>query len=199
MIGLIAFTSVGLWLVLSLWVAWRAAKLVKPIWLKALVGVAIAPALFVAPVADELIGRRQFEHYCKEAEEMKIYGTIPVGEELYTSDGKWKLSDMSLSLDEQKRLADFKKSLIRWSLVNSVGVEVPAAISIRYRDTKAYEVKTGRLLAEFRIYSSRGGWLSRTVSERAMFMPAQCLPRLLREGKEEQEILPFIRNVGGEK
>lgn len=64
MIGLIEFTTVGLWLALSLWVAWWAAKRFKPIWLNAAAGLAIGPLVFVAPVADELIGRYRFERYC---------------------------------------------------------------------------------------------------------------------------------------
>ena len=199
MFGLLGFGSIAVWFALSLWIAWRAARLVKQVWLKALVFVALGPLLFVAPVADELIGKYQFKRYCKEAEEVKIYGTIPVGQEFYTAGGKGKIADTRRPTEERNRLQAALNSMVRSDFLSGVNVEVPAVIPIHYRDEKIYEIKTGELLVEFRIYGSRGGWLSRTVSERAMLMPAQCLPRLLREGYIEQSILPFNGNVGGAK
>ncbi len=199
MIGVLGFASIAVWFALSLWIAWRAARLVKQAWRKALVILAVAPLLFVAPVTDELIGKYQYERYCKEAEEVKIYGTIPVGEEFYTADGKWKMTNMSRRLEERNRLADIRKSLIRWDDGTGFGTEVSAAIPIQYWETRIYEVKTGRPLAGFRIYGSRGGWLSRMFLERAALMPAQCFPRLLRDGRIEQVLLPYSKNAGGEK
>lgn len=195
MFGILGFGSIAAWFALSLWVAWRIAKRVKPIGLKALMVAAIAPAFFVAPVADELIGQYQFKRYCKKAEEVKIYGTIPVGEEFYTADGKWKLANGRLPINESNHIEAVKKSIIRWDLGTPFGTQVPAMIPIQYWDRKIYEVKTGRLLAEFRQYASRGGWLSRSVFERAALMPAQCFP----QGYIEPLILPFNGNVGGAK
>jgi hypothetical protein len=200
MFGLLGFGSIAVWFALSLWVAWRAARLVKQIWLKALVFLALGPLLFVAPVADELIGNYQFKRYCKEADEVKIYGTIPVGEDFYTADGKWKPADPKRPLEESNRLQAVLHSIVRWDLGSSYGTQVPAVIPIHYYETKMYEIRTGRLLAEFRIYSSGGGgWLSRSVFERPALMAAQCRPRLVREGYIEQSILPFNGNVGGAK
>jgi hypothetical protein len=201
MFGTLILGGIGIWLAISTWVAWRAARLVKPIWLKALVIVALGPLLFFAPVGDELIGKRQFERYCKEAEEVKIYGTIPVGEAFYTADGKWKLANGLLPLDEFNRIVAIKNSIIRWDLGPSIRTEVPAAIPIQYWDSKIYEVKTGRLLAEFRMHATRGGLISRIFFERAgfFFVKPQCSPRLRREGYIEQAILPFNGNVGGGK
>ncbi len=201
MLGLWVFGSIAVWLALSLWIAWRAARIVKQVWLKALVFLALGPLLFVTPVADELIGKYQFERYCKEAEEVKIYGTIPVGEDFYTADGKWKLGNGSLPIDERNRIQAKLKSIVRWDLGNGVGVEVPGMIPIHYRDTRIYEVRTGKFLAEFRIYGTRGGWLSRFFFERAgfFFVKPQCLPLLFREGDVNQSILPFNGNVGSAK
>lgn len=198
--GVFILGGIGIWLALSACVAWGVARLVKPIWRKALVMVSVGPLLFFAPVADELIGSYQFERYCKEAEEVKIYGTIPVGEDFYTADGKWKLSNGLLPIAESNRIQAALNAIIRADDGIRIGIEVPAVIPIRYGETKLYETKTGRLLAEFRIHRTRGGLISRSVFERAgFFVKPQCLPRLLREGYIEQAILPFNGNVGGAK
>ena len=176
MFGLLGFGSIAIWLALSVWVSWRVAKLVKPIWFKAIVILAMTPLLFVAPVADELIGDYQFKRYCKEAEEVKIYGTIPVGEEFYTADGKWKLADISLAFEERNRIQGILESVIRWDRGSPFPTQVPALIPINFHETKIYEVKTGRLLAEYRNYGSGGGgWLSQRLFKRPALMPAQCL------------------------
>jgi len=198
MFGVLGFGSIGIWLALSAWVAWCAGRLVKPIWLKVIVIVMLGPLLFVAPVGDELISKFQFERYCKEAEEVKIYGTIPVGEDFYTADGKWKLADTSLPMEERNRIQAELNSIIRWEIGKDAGV--PAVIPIHYHETKVFEVKAGRLLSTHRIYGTRGGLISRSVFERAsFFVKPQCLPRLLREGYIEQAILPFNGSVGGAK
>ena len=176
MFGLLGFGSIAIWLALSVWVSWRVAKLVKPIWFKAIVILAMTPLLFVAPVADELIGDYQFKRYCKEAEEVKIYGTIPVGEEFYTADGKWKLADISLAFEERNRIQGILESVIRWDRGSPFPTQVPALIPINFHETKIYEVKAGRLLAEYRNYGSGGGgWLSQRLFKRPALMPAQCL------------------------
>ncbi len=205
MYGVLGFGSIAAWLVVSLWIALRAARLVKQAWLKALVILAVAPLLFVAPVADELIGKYQYERYCKKAEEVKIYGTVPVGQELYTVDGKWKPSDISLPLEERNQTRKLKDSIIRWEL-DGLGTEAPAAIPIRYRDTRIYEIKTGRLLAEYRSYNTRGGFLSRIFFERAgVFVKPQCFPDTLHGSKMsrgtqlEETILPFNKIAGDTK
>jgi hypothetical protein len=153
---------------------------------------------FLAPVADELIGKFQYDRYCKESEGMEIYGTIPVGEGLYTEDGKWKLSNGSLPISESNRLQVILDSIVRWEVGKNE--EAPAVIPIFYHETKVYEVMTGRLLSVHRIYGTHGGWLSRSFFERGgLFVRPQCLPPLVRESKVNQTILPFNGNVGGVK
>jgi hypothetical protein len=198
--GVFVLAGIGIWLALSAFVAWGIARHIKPIWRKALVMVCVGSLLLFAPVADELIGSYQFKRYCKEAEEVKIYGTIPVGEDFYTVDGKWKLANGLLPLDEFNRIVAIRNSIIRWDLGPSIGTEVPAAISIRYWDSKIYEVKTGRLLAEMRMHGTRGGLISRMFFERAgLFVKPQCSPSLDRGIYVEQMVLPFNGNVGGAK
>lgn len=191
MFALLGFGSIAVWLAFSIWLGWFIAKRFKPVWLKALFFVAIVPLVFVAPVADELIGKYQFEQYCKDADDIKVYGTISVGIELYAPDGKWRLSEANLSIDDRRRLLELKNSLIRWVLSNPNGTKVPAIMPVWYRETRIEDVKTGKPLAEFRIYGTNGGWLSRAVSEWPLLSPAQCMPRLLKEGREEQTVLPF--------
>ncbi len=207
--GLLVLGGGAAWLALSAWIALRAARYSAKVagrpWLTDVVFVVLWALLFLAPVADELIGKFQYERYCKEAEEVKIYGTVPVGQELYTVDGKWKIPDMSLPLEERNQAIKIKDSIIRWEL-DGLGTEAPAAIPIRYRNTKIYDVKTGRLLAELKSYSTRGGWLSRFLFERGgFFVEPQCYPDMLYGSKMsrgtqlEETILPFNKNVGDTK
>ncbi|MBE0621092.1 MAG: hypothetical protein IH605_10900 [Burkholderiales bacterium] len=197
--GLFYLGGIGVWFALSVWAASRVAKWVKPGWAKPVLFLTVAPTLFVAPVADELIGKYQYKRYCEEAAQVKIYATIPVGEDLYTADGIWKLADMSIDFRESNRLQAVLNSTIRWDFGTPYGTLVSAVIPIQYWDRKVYDAKSGRLLAEFRQYASRGGWLSRTVAEQAMIVPAQCLPPLVQASRLNQTLLPYKANAGGTK
>ncbi len=195
-----AIVLIGSWAAFCIWVARRAVRLTTRPHFKVLIFVVLLPVLFVLPVADELIGKYQYERYCREAEEVKIYGTIPVGEDFYTADGKWKPSDMSLPLEERNRLQSLLSSILRWDLGSPFAESVPSTMPIQYQDTKIYEVKTGRLLADFRVYSTHGGRLSRRLYERGgLFVEPQCLPPLLRSSEIDQKILPFNEKLGGQK
>ncbi|MBE0622436.1 MAG: hypothetical protein IH605_17745 [Burkholderiales bacterium] len=197
--GVFFLAGTGIWFVLSVWAASRVAKWVKPGWSKPVLFLTVAPALFVAPVADELIGKYQYKRYCEEAAQVKIYATIPVGEELYTADGKWKLTDMSLDFRERNQIQALVDSIIRSDSGTAYSAFVPALIPIKYWDRKIYDAKPGRLLTEFRQYASRGGWLSRTVAEQALIVPAQCLPPLVAQSQLIQTLLPYKGNSGGTK
>ena len=198
--SLFLFLSLFGWLPLTVWLVWKLAKRIKHPYLFVL----IWPLVYIAPVADEFIGQFQYRRYCKEAEEIKIYGTVPVGLELYTEKGKWRLSSMTefgwmgIPPEKRKPLEAIVNSKIRWDHGPPLGIEVPATIPIRYYESKIYEVKTGRLLAESRLYATRGGWLSNILFERGgFFVKPQCSPTLL-GGKEitngyqlYMTILPF--------
>jgi hypothetical protein len=180
-----------LWIPASLWIAWRVARFAKRSWVRALLFLVVAPLLIPLPLAEEIIGRFQFERYCESANEVKIYGTIPVGEELYTRDGKWRVGK---TREETNRLNEIYESLVRWDFERST--RVPGAIPIYETTRKIYERKTGRLLAEFKGYGTRGGWLA---GETPVLVRPQCRPQLVEAQGLNQKILPFDPKAGGTK
>lgn len=196
MIGLIAFSTIGLWLAASAWVAWRVARLTKRIWFRALIFALIAPLLVAAPLADEIIGKHQFANYCESAKKVRIYGQIPVGEELYTSDGRWRIgSDPNMPQKERNRLNKLVESLIRWDLGPRVPRAVPGAIPIHEYVTRLYDAGDGRLLAEWRQFTNYGGWLKQNFgvgsAAGGFLLPQRCAPQVVRENQITQRILIF--------
>jgi hypothetical protein len=179
------------WLMASLWIASRVAKLVKPWWLRLAIFIVVAPALVALPALDELIGAFQFERYCENAQDVKIYGTLPTGQELYTPEAKWRVGN---SGPESKRLNEIYDALVEWDW--GMPDQVPGAIPIYHRTTKVFDRKKHRLLAQFDSYSTPGGWLH---GETPAFVRPACQPSLVTTGELNRKILPYDPNVGAAK
>jgi len=196
MIGLIALGSIGLWLAASVWVAWRVARLTKRAWLRALIFVSIAPLLVAAPLADEIIGKYQFERHCERAKDVKIFGQVLVGKELYTSNGRWRVgSDPNMPLEEFNRLNKLIESLIRWDRGPLSPRLMTGVIPIHEYETRLFEARTGRLLAEYRRYSNGGGWLKRQFgvgsAAGGFLLPQSCAPEIVQQNRLTQHLLSF--------
>ena len=203
MIGIVVLTAIALWLAISIWIAWRIAKVIKRPHLRRLCFFIAAPLLIAAPLADEIVGKYQFERYCENAKEVRIFGTIPVGEELYTPDGKWRLSLPQIPVEELKRLRSTADSLLRWDFGSERPREVPAAIPIEEYDRKIYDARTGRLLAQFHRYSNGGGWIWRNSGlgggSGGFLLPQSCAPALVLNNSLDRRLLPFRATKGDEK
>lgn len=177
--------------------AWLLAKLftsrARTPWVRRAVTALLAPVVFFLPLADEIVGKYQFDQLCEEAKEAKIYGTILVGEELYTPDGKWRIGLAEGDFDQRRKDWDrANKALntyIRSDPSSNEPQEVPAAISIHRFARKLYDAKTGQILAEWTVYSTRGGRISR-VFEAPIFVQVSCGPDVR---EIQQTILRFSR------
>lgn len=192
--GLIAILLIVLWLGASVFIAQWIGKTMSSPRLRVVVTALLIPLLFVAPLADEIIGKFQFDKLCKEAEEIKIYGTMPVGEELYTADGRWRLGIRPSSLEELNRVENVYKSLVRNESVGPTQVE--AVIPIRTYEHRIYNKRADQLLASYRSYGTSGGWLSRYSSEVPLLVRDQCFPPGW--GMDlTRRILPFQKPTGG--
>ena len=192
-----------IWIAVSGGLAWLIARLLtsqssRP-WLRPLLAMLLLPLIFMAPLADEIIGKFQFDRLCDEAKEAKIYATHPVGEELYMPDGSWRRDHIETlrrngqvegTREEIDRLQRVYESLIRYSAEPTIPEEVPAAITIRRHHYKIYDKTDGRLLAEFDQYGTSGGWLSRNFETPFLVRP-QCEPTLFAKGLIKFHILPF--------
>jgi hypothetical protein len=144
------------------------------------------PFSFVLALADEIVGRYQFERLCEEAKEVKIYATHPVGEELYMPDGEWRRDHIEKlrrngqvggTREDSDRLQSMYESLVRYVAEPTVPEALPAAIVIRRYHYKIYDKSDGRLLAEFDQYGTSGGWVSQNFEVPFLVRP-QCEPPL---------------------
>jgi len=147
----------------------------------------VASVLLVFPWIDEFVGKLQFDRLCKEAEDVRIHGTKSVGEELYFPDGRWRLtSSPPLPLDEFNRTRSIYESLVRYEQndLSIIGTTMPISGS----EIRIFDRKAGRLLASYRIYNTRGGWISRDF-EKPSIVQDQCLPNGF--GSVGQRILTY--------
>jgi hypothetical protein len=175
------------WIAFSIWLAARVTRVVRQGASKVLIFLVLAPILSALPLADEIIGKFQFDRLCEEAKDVKIFATKPVGEELYYPDGRWRLSSSPpLPLNESNYRQSIYESLVRYerSELDIIGIAMP----ISGRETRIFDRKTGQLLASYRIHSTRGGWISRSF-EKPIVVKDQCLPESF--GAVGQRILPY--------
>lgn len=190
-----------LYAALSIGFAWllgrRITRGAKAPWARPLAVVMLAPTVFFLPLADEIVGYVQFERLCAEAKDVKIHGTIPVGENLYTPEGKWRLglvgaADFVLPQKNREsfRLQRIVDSYLRWDLGRPQ--EVPAAILIQRYENKIYDARTGHLLADWRKYGAYGGWFSRHFKVPLIVRP-QCMPEIVLRSKIDRALLTFTK------
>jgi hypothetical protein len=188
MAGLVLLLVIVLWAVVSLWLCYLATRSIPNLVGKVMVYLVAVPTVFFAPVCDEYLGQRQFEHVCEGAEDVRILGRIPVGTEFYTSEGAWRLGkNPRPDWDGYTRLVVQADSLVRWDH----GETVPGTglIPIGQRHSKIYNKANGQLIAEWTAYSFPGGFLRRNV------WPAghECQPPLMRRGGYPlyERLMPF--------
>lgn len=176
-----------LWVAVVVWLSLRLTKKHKNPFVRAAVVVAAVPLSFVLALADEIIGKYQFDKLCEEAKEVKIHATHPVGLEFYTSEGKWR---EAATREEEKQLRNIYESLVRWDLGTSPEV-IEGAIPILKFTRRIYDRTDGRLLAEWHSYGTSGGWLSRRFEGASLVGPS-CAPDVGQ--KLDIRILPFDNN-----
>jgi hypothetical protein len=188
-----------LWIAVSGGLAWLVAILLSrrssKLWLRPLLTLILLPVVFLAPLSDEIVGKFQFDRLCEEAKEVKIHATHPVGEDLYTPEGKWREGN---TLEERNRLSAIYEALVRWDLGPSTPEAIPGMTPIRKYHTKIYDRTDGRLLAEFVGFGTSGGWLGRNLGGPILTDPA-CSPKLVEQGGLKNKIIPFKRASEGMK
>lgn len=180
------------WVAVVVFVARLATVRVKNPLLRAMLVVFAVPLSFALALADEIVGKFQFDRLCEGAKEVKIHATHPVGEELYTPEGKWRVGN---TLEERNRLSANLESLLRWDSGPSTPEVIPGAIPIRRYHTKIYDRTDGRLLAEFVGYGTSGGWLGRSLGGPVLTNSA-CSPQLVEKGGLKDQIIPFKKSLG---
>jgi hypothetical protein len=173
MVGLLLFAVVGAWFLFSLWLAAQIPRISTSPLLEMPYRVVAFTGLCVSPVIDDLLGTWQYKHYCSNANEVRILGTVAVSEQtgLFSSDGEWLLDRLQPSdWKERHRLGRVADSLVRWDH----GTTQPATRlwPIGERTTRIYDRSSDRLVMEFKSYHYRGGILRRNLLDSA----SQCFP-----------------------
>ena len=177
MIALTLLVFVLVALGISIVVAWLCTKLVKGALAKIAVSLFVVCVTPVSLAVQDTVGMRQFEEYCRAADQVQIHGTVAGADALYTSTGEWRLAHFSLATsDEHTKLVRYADSLVRWE--TGATATVPAVQPIWEQETKIFDARTNRLLAQWRSYSSRGGWARQTVLLGGLL---ECHPKLFRE------------------
>lgn len=188
MFEILALLLLVAWVIFSVAIALRTARVAHSLPLRLLVIALLAPSIAVLPIVDEIVGKFQFDRLCSRAMGVTIYGTIPVGEELYGAGGKWRLSPSNSLSEEYKKAKNEYDSLIRWNVVQTA--RTTEFIPISQTETKIYARKTGVLLAEVHSFGTSGGWISRKL-EKPLLVRDHCVPESLHSLQPDQRILPY--------
>lgn len=177
MIGLMMLIALLIWGAISVAVAIWIGRRIPQQGLRQIVALLLMPVVLLMPLADEIVGKFQFDKLCKAAEAITIYKTVSVGADLYTSKGEWRLDRLAnkhgrAALHERSELSKKVEQLLHYE---GDRMEIPAAIPIYGRRVRIYSRRTDDLLATYYVYSTPGGWLSRNF-EKPAIVRAQCLP-----------------------
>jgi hypothetical protein len=193
MFGLIAMALILIWLLASIALARWIGRWVPREGVRFLVTVVLVPTLFVLPLADEILGKPQFDRLCEEAKEIKVHGTIPMGKELYLPGGKWRRSDRDIPLLEAQRIDGLMEGLVRDE--HGKSTVVPGWIPMFAYETKIFDRRDGRLLASYKHFSTPGGWIGQRL-EKPLIVKDQCFPENFGTTTLNKAIFPFESNKG---
>lgn len=163
MIGLIVFGVIGLYGLMIFGGLWMGVRHSPSLWVRMAVLVGVGVPLFALPLVDEIVGKRQFEKLCSQLQGVKYYGKIQLGPEFYFEDGTPKWRTQNYNLSEANRAYAFRENeLVKYvRRVDVDGREVGVLMPIAERSVRFENAITGELLAEYRWYSNKGGWLNR--------------------------------------
>lgn len=173
--GLLLLFAVVVWLLVCVLLAKGASGMFNSMAAKMLVACGVFVGFFVAPAVDDILGTRQYKQYCAAADdEVKILGTMSVNAStgLHSATGEWLLSTLGPSQHgERDRLGRLANSLVRWD--HGTSTPTTSLFPIDERTTKIYEAASGRLLAEWKSYYYKGGFLRSNLFDST----SQCFPR----------------------
>lgn len=134
MTGLLLIAFVAAWLAIVVAMTRWAARRFRSTVSKVASAIVVGPVLLAAPLADELIGKQQFEALCKQ-------------------DGRPKQADL-----ESARGSTLRVRLEPFKPVADMVLETQAAM-YTYSD-----VQSGKPILIFHTYRTKGGWLIRMLA-----------------------------------
>jgi hypothetical protein len=152
---------------------------------------AVVAVLCTLAMADEIIGKFQFDSLCNKAAAIAYSASVPVGYDLYSRDGRWLLTLPKVHPDLRKKATAAYQTLSRWDISQSS--RTSEWIPIAQTDTRIHDKRNGVLLASFTAYGTRGGFVSRHL-EKPLLVRAECLPAEMRI--VNTKIFPFQKPAG---
>jgi hypothetical protein len=168
--GLLIF--IGLWAAVG-FVLWR--WLIRPRLhsRSALVLVTLLAGVvwFVGPIADELLGARQFKRLCDEMPPVEFYGPVPIGPGAFFDESgrpRWRTSDEFWAI--RRKTKDWER--IFGSREETTTLSTWPFIVLEMK-TIHYAKATGQPILISRFRGSAGGWLKRMTGWGA-YSPYQC-------------------------
>ena len=174
MAALLILLVLVVWLFASIKLSALAIGNIRSKLTKVLLGIPVFASLLISPIADDLLGTRQYRSYCDAANQVKTLGTISVGAStgLYETNGDWRLAKLEPSAHaERSRLNGVADGLVRWE--HGTSRPTKSIFPIDEGTTRIYALESERLLAEITSYHYRGGFLRRNLFDSA----GQCFPK----------------------
>ena len=179
MAGLLVLFVLIAWLLLCIWLTKGIVKNLRPGLVKVLVATVSLLGLLVAPIVDDILGSMQYSRYCAAADDVKILDTISLTVDggLHSANGDWLLATLEPGQHaERDRLQRLAESLVHWD--SGTSKPTTSLYPITERTTRIYDGNSERLLAEFKSYYYRGGFLRSGVFQST----SQCFPALFHSG-----------------
>lgn len=140
---------------------------------KASSAIAVFAVVLVAPIADDLLGNWRYQRYCQAGDKVDYRATISVTPDvgLFTADGNWRIAGLGPSDHaERRRLSELAESFVRWD--HGTSVPTDSIFPIQEHGSRIFDKSTGQLLAEWKSYHYRGGFLRRGLLDSS----SQCFP-----------------------
>jgi hypothetical protein len=137
----------------------------------------VVALLCALAMADEIVGKFQFDRLCAKAAAITYAGSVPVGYDFYSRDGRWLLTLPKAAPELRRKASAAYQALARWDITQSS--RTSEWIPIAQTDTRIVDKRNGVLLASFTAYGTRGGFVSRHL-EKPLLVRGECLPTELR-------------------
>lgn len=172
MLGVGLLILIGIWAVVG-FLLWR--RLIRPrlrSWLAlAFTTVVAALVWFVGPIADELLGARQFRKLCEEMPPVEFSGAVAIGPGAFFDESgrpRWRNGD---------EFSAIRRETKEWERIFATRQESAVVnkwpFPIVELKTTDYERATGRPVVISRFRGAAGGWMKRVTSWGSV-APYQC-------------------------
>lgn len=174
MIGLIVFGIIGLYTLLIFGGLWLGVRHIPRVWVRMAVLLGFGVPLLALPLIDEIIGKYQFEKLCSQLEGVKYYDKVQLGPDFYFENGTPRWVIRNRGIEEGKRFDIFQEKLHAVIKIVMADIRINnLVIPITEHRTQYKEAANEQLLAEYKWYSTSGGWIGQKWGK-PLLLPDSC-------------------------